>query len=271
MSQGLPSYMVADLGRRVRQVGLIEQLLVVVDERRVGRVREADGLAGLAHLEEVDQRRVELGHVEALRLDERRHVEQVVEEDVEAFHADRPDDVRRVAGGDLDLELVGRDAVVVDLDAEVDVLLRGVEVGGELLLGGDLLRLAAAADADEPADDLAAVGADGRGDGLGGDGDDRRCGGGGGRRRGLGRGRRRPRGAEPPHAATTMATIPAAAIKARGPERERCILLISSFELWRAPFAGTWVGLGAGHGRRGARRSSAGLSAVASRRSTRAE
>ena len=185
---------VADLGRRVRQLGLVEQLLVVVDERRVDRERQADGRAVLADLEEVDQRRVELGHVEALGRDERLQVEQVVAEDVEAFDADRADDVRRVAGRDLDLELLRGDAVVVDLRRQVDVLLGGVEVRGELLLGRDLLGLAAAAEADEPADDLAAVGADGRGDGLRGDGDERRrlgrSGGLGGRRRG-GRGRAR--------------------------------------------------------------------------------
>ena len=37
-------------------------------------------------------------------VDERREVEQLVAEDVQAFDADRTDDVRRVAGGDLRLE-----------------------------------------------------------------------------------------------------------------------------------------------------------------------
>ena len=123
MSHGLPFVHLADLGRRVRQLGLIEQLLVVVDERRVGGVRDADGGAVLADGEVVDQRRVELGHVEVVRRDQRLQVEQVVAEDVEAFHADRADDVRRVAGRDLDGELVGRDLVVVDLDRQVDLSL----------------------------------------------------------------------------------------------------------------------------------------------------
>ena len=126
--------------------------------------------------------RVELRQVEVLRLDERREVEQVVAEDVEPLDADRTDDVRRVAGSDLDLELVGGDAVVVDLDGQVDRLLASVEVRRELLLGGDLFRLSAAAEADEPADDLAAVGAGALGDRRGGDGERRgarRCGGGG--------------------------------------------------------------------------------------------
>ena len=62
------------------------------------------------------------------------------------------------------LERARGDGVVVDLQRQVDVLLGGVEVGRELLLGGDLLGLAAAAEADEPADDLAAVRAGSGGD-----------------------------------------------------------------------------------------------------------
>ena len=89
-------------------------------------------------------------------------VEQLVAEDVQAFDADRPDDVRRVAGGDLRREQAGGDVVVVDLERDVDLVLRLgriVELLDEGLLGSELLGLTAGAEADEPADDDAAVGA----------------------------------------------------------------------------------------------------------------
>src|SRR4029078_8218379 len=89
--------------------------------------------------------------------DERLQVEQLVAEEVQALDAHRPDEGRRVARGDLRLEDVRRDVVVVYLEGDVDVLLRVVEVVDELGLRLELLRLPARAKADEPADDDAAV------------------------------------------------------------------------------------------------------------------
>ena len=84
-----------------------------------------------------------------------------------------------------------------------------LKVVDERLLGRDLLGLAAAAEADEPADDLAAVGAEAAGDRLGRDGDEGRGGAGGGGRGGRGGGARaRTMWLEPPQAAATMATTP---------------------------------------------------------------
>ena len=127
MSQALPWYMSPDLGRRVRQAGLVEEVLVEVQERRVGRERHADRGAALAELEEVDELRVgRRSMLVAGLVDERLQVEQLVAEEVQALDADRTDDVRRVARGDLRLEDVRRDVVVVDLERDVDVLLRVV-------------------------------------------------------------------------------------------------------------------------------------------------
>src|SRR6185503_18573790 len=92
-------------------------------------------------------------------VDERLQVEQLVAEEVQALDADRTDDVRRAARGDLRLEDIRRDVVVVDLEGDVDVLLGFVIGVDELRLGLQLLRLTAGAKADEPADDYAAVGA----------------------------------------------------------------------------------------------------------------
>ena len=162
--------LVTDLGRRVRQAGLVEEVLVEVQVRRVGRERDADRGAALAELEEVDELGVDAVDLVAGLVDERLQVEELVTEEVQALDADRPDEVRRVARGDLGLEDVRRDVVVVDLEGDVDVLLRLVVGVDELRLFLELLRLTARAQSDEPADDDAAVGTrGGRIDRRGGD------------------------------------------------------------------------------------------------------
>ena len=162
--------LVTDLRRRVRQAGLVEEVLVEVQVRRVGRERDADRGAALAELEEVDELGVDAVDLVAGLVDERLQVEELVAEEVQALDADRPDEVRRVARGDLGLEDVRRDVVVVDLEGDVDVLLRLVVGVDELRLFLELLRLTARAESDEPADDDAAVRArGGRVDRRGGD------------------------------------------------------------------------------------------------------
>ena len=157
----------------------------------------------------------------------------LVDEQVQALDADRTDDVRRVTGRDLRLEDVGRDVVVEDLERDVGlVLVRRivVERGDEVLLDLDLLRLTARAQTDEPADDLAAVGAGHAGvDGLRGE---QRVGSGDGAALATAAADGAALGAVeaalPPQAAAMTAMTPTRAIKARGPDRDWFIAIDSS-------------------------------------------
>jgi hypothetical protein len=88
-----------------------------------------------------------------VRLDERLEVEVLTGEGVGALAADRADDVRRVAAGDLRRQGVLGDVVVDELDDQLDVVVLFVELGDQLLLALDLGDLGAGAETDEPAHD----------------------------------------------------------------------------------------------------------------------
>ena len=83
-----------------------------------------------------------------------------------AGDADGADDVWGVAARDLDGHRVERRVVVDDLEHELDVVLRGVEVINDLLLGGNLgLGVVPCPETAEPMDldDLAGLAAFARG------------------------------------------------------------------------------------------------------------
>ena len=143
--------------RRLGQAGFLEQVLVVVEERRVDRERDAD-LATEALAVGLQDGGIDVAQVVVGLLDVGLQVEQLVAVRVEATEADRPDDVGRVAGGDLRAEDVVRRGVLVDLQTQRDLVLRLVEGRDDGLLIGDLVRLGARAQADEPADEDLAVG-----------------------------------------------------------------------------------------------------------------
>ncbi len=152
----------ADLVRRVGQAGLIEQLLVVVDEGRIDAGRQADLLA--VHLERVDQALRDLGQVDARAADVRREIGELVAERLQAADAHGADDVRRVAGRDLGREGVVGDGIPVDLERQDHVrvardvgrvrrVVLGVELVDDGLLDADVVRALTGAEADEPADE----------------------------------------------------------------------------------------------------------------------
>ena len=127
LGQGLPGpvlavVLLADLVGRLRDAGLLEEVLVVVDERRVDRERDAD-LATEALAVGREDRRVDIAEVVARLLDVGLQVEQPVTIRIEPAEPDRSDDVRRIAGGDLGAEDVVRGGVLVDLEAEGDLVL----------------------------------------------------------------------------------------------------------------------------------------------------
>ena len=136
MSHGLPWYMSPTLVGGYGRLGLVEEVLVVEDVRRIDGERQADLGAALTDLEEVGELRIDARLRVAGRRDERREVQQLVAEEVEALDADRADDVRGVAGRDLGLEDARRDRVVDDLERDVDVLLRVVVRLDPVLLRG---------------------------------------------------------------------------------------------------------------------------------------
>ena len=142
--------LLAVLVRRVREAGLVEQALRVEQHRRVDRERDAD--LALVELVDVDRVLREARQVVVVLRDERREVQPLAVERVGAADADRPDDVRPVARGDLGREGVVGAGVRDRLEGQVDVRVAGVELLDDLLLDVDLLRRVATAEAAVPAD-----------------------------------------------------------------------------------------------------------------------
>jgi len=109
------------IGRRVRDAGVRERLLVI-DHRQAGPVLgQAIGLA--IHLERLDQTGIEIGGIDAVLLHEAVELEQgAVHHEVRRGHAVDVEDVGNAAGSDIGLKLgriVGRYGLVGELDIRV--------------------------------------------------------------------------------------------------------------------------------------------------------
>ena len=141
-------------GRRVRQVGLVEQLLVVVHHRGEHAERQRRQLARLLTPELDLLLASNCDRSKPVDVDQRLEVEELAGEGVRPADPDRADDVRRVAAGDLRRQVVEGDLVVDDLDLELDLAVVAlVEVIDHVALGGQLLGLGAGAEPDVPPHD----------------------------------------------------------------------------------------------------------------------
>ena len=153
--------------RRVRQAGLLEQVLVVPQEMAVHCDRDADDdvgvLAVVALAPGRRQRRFleKLREVQVVLLEVRRQIgpDPLVDEDVDAIDARGQDQLGRVAGIYRQRQLVlGRVAIGNAQEFNLDVGVRVHKGFGELFLDGDLAWCVAGAEANQDLDGPGAAG-----------------------------------------------------------------------------------------------------------------
>jgi len=152
----LDNVVLAVLVRRFGKPDLFEHALLVPELRRIDREGQSD--LGVADLEEVDLRVLELGCVVVGRVNERLQVQPLIGEGVGTAVTDGTHDVGRVAARYFGRECVVGLRVQDELAGDLDVVVRVVPILDDLLLDLDGLRSVTAAEAAIPPNDLGSGG-----------------------------------------------------------------------------------------------------------------